>query len=426
MRVVVIGTGGREHALAWKINQSESLTELFVLPGNPGTKAFANNVDVNPSNFDDVLSFCKEEEIDLVVIGPEQPLVDGLADMFRENNVAVFGPNKAAAVIEGNKAFSKDLMKKYDIPTAAYEVFSKEDYEKAVTYLLKSNYPIVIKASGLAAGKGVAICQNYEEAINSLDGCFKDAKFGSSGDVVVIEEFLVGEEASVFAITDGENFVTLPASQDHKAVYDCDKGPNTGGMGAYAPAPVVDEALMMEIEEKVIKPTLAAMKTEDRTYSGCLYCGLMITENGPKVIEFNCRFGDPETQVVLPILKGDFLKLLYSSAKGELEECVEYNEGSSVCVVLASKGYPGSYEKGFEIVGLDENIEDVVVFHAGTKEKDGIIVTNGGRVLGITSISKEGNLTDAKKIAYKAVNRICFNNIYYRKDISDKAKKYLH
>lgn len=426
MNVAIIGSGGREHALAWKISQSPALTKLFVLPGNPGTKHLGTNAAVNVSDNDEVLEFCTKEEIDLVVVGPEQPLVDGLSDFLRSKGIKVFGPSKAAAMIEGDKSFAKDLMKKYDIPTAAYEVFNKESYENAVTYLKESSYPVVIKASGLAAGKGVAICRNYEEAESELKAYLKENKFGESSSVVVIEEFLKGEEASVFAITDGERFVTLPASQDHKQVNDGDTGPNTGGMGAYAPAPVIDEALMLEVEDSIIKPTLEAMQAEGKPYSGCLYCGLMITEQGPKVIEFNCRFGDPETQVVLPVIEGDFLKLLYSSADGNMDDCVSYNGGSAVCVVLASQGYPGKYEKGLEITGLDDTRNNnVIVFHAGTKEQEGKIVTNGGRVLGVTSTINENNLIEAKKTAYEAANRIDFNGKYHRNDISEKALKYI-
>jgi phosphoribosylamine---glycine ligase len=352
MRVLLIGSGGREHALALKINKSSLLDKLFIMPGNPGTNNLGENTDINPSQKNEVLQFCKEAKIDLIVIGPEQPLVEGLSDFLRNENFKVFGPGKKAAEIEGSKSFAKQLMKKYNIPTAGFAVFNSDEYDDALLYLRKSKYPVVIKADGLAAGKGVLICSNFIEVENVLKEIFIDKVFGTSGDKIIIEEFLEGEEASVFAITDGTDFITLPSSQDHKRMGDNDTGKNTGGMGAYSPAPVITNQLLSMIENNIIKPTLKGMKSEGSLFSGCLYAGLMITEEGPKVIEFNCRFGDPETQVVLPLLKGDFLKLLYSSAAGKLDkDAVHYEDGCAVCVVAASKGYPDSYEKGFEITG---------------------------------------------------------------------------
>lgn len=422
MNVLLIGSGGREHALAYKIAESPALTKLYCAPGNPGIEQLAELVDLNISNKSAVVKFCKTNKIDLVVIGPEQPLVDGLADILRENKINVFGPNKYAAMIEGDKSFSKELMKKYGIPTADFEVFTKNEKDKVLSYLNKISYPTVIKASGLAAGKGVAICNSKEEAVKTIDEYFENDIFGESGHTIVIEEFLEGEEASVFVVTDGMHYIVLPPSQDHKRALDGDRGKNTGGMGAYAPAPLITDALMLDIKESIISPTLEALAEEDRLYNGCLYCGLMITKDGPKVIEFNCRFGDPETQCVLPLLEGDFLQLLYSTAAGGIDKtAVKYNGGSSVCVVAASKGYPDKYEKGFEITGLDLNQENVIIYHAGTKKVNDKIVTNGGRVLGVTSVLKENNLSHAKLIAYDALSKINFNGITYRTDIADRA-----
>ncbi len=422
MNVLLVGSGGREHALAYKIAESPKLTKLYSAPGNPGIEQMAELVDLNAGNKSDVVEFCKTNKIDLVVIGPEQPLVDGLADELRKYGILVFGPNKYAAMIEGDKSFAKELMKKHGIPTADFEVFTKNEKDKALSYLDKIAYPTVIKASGLAAGKGVAICNSKEEAVKTIDEYFENDIFGESGHTIVIEEFLEGEEASVFVVTDGMHYVVLPPSQDHKRALDGDKGKNTGGMGAYAPATLITDALMLDIKESIISPTLEAMAEEDRLYSGCLYCGLMITEDGPKVIEYNCRFGDPETQCVLPLLEGDFLQLLYSSAAGKIDKtAVKYNCGSSVCVVAASKGYPDKYEKGFEITGLDLKSDNVIIYHAGTKKVDNKIVTNGGRVLSVTSVLKENDLSLAKQTAYDALSRINFEGITYRTDIADRA-----
>ncbi len=423
MRVVLIGSGGREHAIAYKITESKLLDELFIIPGNPGTKLLGENININPADHESILKFCKENKIDLAVIGPEQPLVDGLGDVLRKNNIKVFGPNSNAAEIEAHKSFSKFLMKKYSIPTAEYEEFTSSQIEEAKEYLKKNSYPIVIKADGLAAGKGVLICSNLIEAEKAIDNLFIDKIFGKAGEKIIIEEFMRGEEASVFAITDGNNFICLPAAQDHKRAGEGDTGKNTGGMGAYAPAPIITEKLRKEVEEKIIRPTLEGMKNEGREFSGCLYCGIMLTEYGPKVVEFNCRFGDPETQVVLPILKGDFLQLLYSASAGKLDaSAVVYDGSAAVCVVAASKGYPDSYEKGYAIEGLDNVDEGVIVFHAGTKVKDKTIITNGGRVLSITAVVSDNNLKLAKQNAYNGLSKINFEGIYYRKDISDKAQ----
>ena len=422
MNVLLIGSGGREHALAYKISQSPLLSCLYILPGNPGTEKLGENIFIDQNNFDGIYSFCNDKKIDLVVIGPEQPLVSGLTDYLNDKNIKVFGPSKLAAEIEAYKSFAKSLMKKYNIPTAGYAEFSSNEYEAAKKYLSRQNYPCVIKANGLAAGKGVLICNNSEEAVKGLNEIFIDKVFGKSGDKIVVEEFMPGEEASIFAITDGIDFICLPSAQDHKRIGDNDTGKNTGGMGAYSPAPVVTENLLKEIEKEIIAPTILGMKKEGREFIGCLYCGLMINNNKAKVVEFNCRFGDPETQAVLPVLDGDFLRLLYSAASGKLDKTsVMYNGGASVCVVAASKGYPETYEKGFEISGLQNSGEGVTIYHAGTKKIKDKIVTNGGRVLGVTSFIGYNNLKDAKALAYKTLEKISFEGIYFRKDISDKA-----
>ncbi|HUX59918.1 MAG TPA: phosphoribosylamine--glycine ligase [Ignavibacteriaceae bacterium] len=422
MKVLLIGSGGREHALAYKIKESKSLDKLFIMPGNPGTEILGVNVqgDIDDGAF--ILNFCKDEKIDLVVIGPEKPLVDGLADLLRENNISVFGPNKRAAEIEAHKSFAKNLMEKYDIPSASYKEFSTEMIEEANQYIATKNYPLVIKADGLAAGKGVLICNNYEEANAALDDLFVKKIFGKAGEKIIIEEFLLGLEASIFAITDGEDFICLPAAQDHKRIGNNDEGKNTGGMGAYSPAPLVTDSILEQVKETIIRPTLSALRNEGRKFNGCLYCGIMVYNDAASVVEFNCRFGDPETQSVMTLLDGDFLSLLYSAAKGKIDKtAVRYNGGSSVCVVAASKGYPDEYESGYVITGLDEANKEAVVFHAGTKQQGEKILTKGGRVLSVTSFIPNNDLSKAKEKAYYALNKIHFDNIYYRTDISDKA-----
>ena len=423
MNVVLIGSGGREHAIAYKISGSKLLDKLFVIPGNPGTEKYGNNVNLDYSNKEIIIEFCKKNEIDLVIIGPEIPLVDGLADVLRLAGINVFGPNQKAAEIEGNKSFSKNLMKKYNIPTADFKVFKKGEFNAVMEYLNEIKYPTVIKASGLAAGKGVAVCESKVEAEIYVKQCFNESLFGISGETLVIEEFLQGEETSIFAITDGDNFVLLPAAQDHKRRFDGDIGPNTGGMGAYAPAPLVTEEILERVTEKIIIPTLKAMKSEGRKYNGCLYAGLMIHNGQPSVVEFNCRFGDPETQVVLPIIEGDFLELLFSAAVGNTSKnSIITSNKNAITVVVASEGYPGSYKKGFEINGIKnaEN-ENVIVFHAGTILEGNKLKTNGGRVLNVTAIS-DRSLINAKQIVYSAISKIDFKGMVFRKDISDKAK----
>jgi phosphoribosylamine--glycine ligase len=427
MNVLVIGSGGREHALAWKISQSELLDKLYISPGNPGTAQVGINIKIeNEQKY--ILEFCKENKIELVVIGPEQPLVDGLADFLIANGIKVFGPDKKAAEIEGHKLFAKHIMTRYDIPTASYKEFNYTESEEALAYIKNGAFPAVIKADGLAAGKGVVICKNSAEAEKTLNDIFIKRIFGEAGNKVVIEEFLEGEEATILAITDGEDFVLLPSSQDHKRIGENDTGKNTGGMGAYSPAPVVTDLILSAVEERIIKPVLKGMREEGRKFSGCLYAGLMITPDGPKVVEFNCRFGDPEIQAVLPLLKGDFLKLMYSSASGKIDKnAVKYSKGTAVCVVAASGGYPGKYEKGFEIKGLkDFTSEQIIIFHAGTKEIEGKIVNAGGRVLGITAVLEENDIQKARTLAYGALQQVKFEGMYYRRDIGMKALKKIH
>lgn len=426
MNVLVIGAGGREHAIALALRKSEKLKRLFCSPGNPGTKTIAENIALNISDHNNVIEFCKSNEINLVVVGPEQPLVDGLADSLRENSILVFGPSSNAARIESSKSFAKRIMNNAQVATAAYKEFYVNQFEETLDYLKGIKYPIVLKADGLAAGKGVIICGDFSEAKEAVKDFFVNKIFGSSGDKIIIEEFLTGEEASVFAITDGEDFVCLSAAQDHKRIGDNDTGKNTGGMGAYAPTPLITEKLQQKIEKEIIAPTLNELKRSGNKFIGCLYAGLIITESGPKVIEFNCRFGDPEAQVVLPLIEGDFLELLYSAANGKIEKnSVKYSGGCSVCIVAASGGYPDKYEKGLLINGLDLTNENIVIYHAGTIEKDGNILTNGGRVLGVTSVINSNDLLTAKMIAYQAIEKISFDGMYYRKDISDKALKFI-
>ena len=424
MNVLVLGSGGREHALAWRISKSKLLKNLFISPGNPGTAGIGKNVELEPGK-QNIAEFCKTNDIDLVVIGPEQPLVEGLADFLRSENIKVFGPDGKAAEIEGSKSFAKELMQKYSVPTAAYKEFDNTEYGDASVYLKDYKFPAVIKADGLAAGKGVIICNNFIEAENALKEIFVEKAFGGAGSKIIIEEFLEGEEASILAVTDGDDYVLLPSSQDHKRIGEGDTGKNTGGMGAYSPAPVITSRILNEIESKIIEPVLEGMKKEGRKFSGCLYAGLMITSEGPKVIEFNCRFGDPETQAVLPLVGGDFLKLLYSAASGKLDKkAVNFPGGTAVCVVAVSGGYPGSYKKGLEILGLeDTDTAELIIFHAGTSRKEDRILTSGGRVLGVTAVLKENDLQKARTLAYGALSRIKFKDMYYRRDIGIKALK---
>ncbi|OPX21912.1 MAG: phosphoribosylamine--glycine ligase [Candidatus Latescibacteria bacterium 4484_107] len=420
MKILVIGSGGREHTLVWKIAQSADVDRLYAAPGNPGMAQLAECVDIQADDTDGLLVFALRERIDLTVVGPEVPLALGIVDRFEERGLKIFGPSGRAAQIESSKGFSKDLMAKYGIPTARYQRFTFS--EEAVRYVREQGAPIVVKADGLAAGKGVLICRTQAEAVEAVRTIMEDQAFGAAGKEVVVEEFLEGEEASILALTDGETILPLVASQDHKAIFDGDRGPNTGGMGAYAPAPVVTEAVAQRVMEQVLRPAVDGMAKEGRIYKGVLYAGLMIADGKLKVVEFNCRFGDPESQVVLPLLKTDLVALMMAVAEGRLGEMsLEESDASAVCVVMASEGYPGSYEKGKRITGLDtaREMDDVVVFHAGTGVRDGNIVTNGGRVLGVTAMGADiGRAIDR---AYEAVGKINFEGAYYRRDIGAKA-----
>ena len=424
MKVLVIGSGGREHAIVWKLRQSPRVRELYCAPGNAGIEQHATLVPITANEYEALLRFAKAEQIDLTVVGPEQPLVEGIVDLFEEHGLKIFGPSRAAAQLEGSKAFAKDFMQRHGIPTARYERFTVEQRAEAEQFLQELSWPVVIKADGLAAGKGVVIAETVEEARSALDAMMLKKQFGSAGEQVVIEEFLHGEEASVFAITDGTHFVTLAPAQDHKRILEGDRGKNTGGMGAYAPAPIVDDLLMQQIAREIIQPTLDGMRSEGRPYRGCLYCGLMITASGPKVLEYNCRFGDPETQVVVPLIQSDFAELLLSVAEGNLaSSSLQLRSGCAVCVVMASKGYPDEYETGKSISGLESlhGETDVVVFHAGTKRKGGNLVTAGGRVLGVTALGYDHDLETTIERAYRAVESISFEGAQFRRDIGRKA-----
>ena len=419
MRVLVIGSGGREHALAWKIAQSPLVKKVFCAPGNAGTANVAENIDIPSDNVDALLQFAAVTGIGLTVVGPEQPLVKGLVDSFEESGLRVFGPSQRAAEIEGSKVFCKDLMKKYGIPTARYESFDSPDQVKLFT---KEDEPVVVKASGLAAGKGVILCSNAEEARSAVQSIMQEKAFGNAGDQVVVEEFLTGQEVSLLAFTDGKTVLPLDSAQDHKAAFDGDKGPNTGGMGAYSPALVFTEELKQQVIDEIMIPTVRAMAKEGRYYRGILYAGLMLTESGPKVLEFNARFGDPETQPIMMRIKNDIVPIFEACIDGTLaKQSLQWRQEPTICVVMAAKGYPSSYEKGKEISGLnsDEN-RQAVVFHAGTKLENGKVLTNGGRVLGVTALGSDIN--QAIKNAYSAVDKIKWDGVHYRKDIGNKAK----
>lgn len=425
MKTAIIGSGGRECAIAYKISQSKQSDAIYILPGNPGTEQYGINAAVNINDSKEVLDFCIREKIDLVAIGPEAPLINGLADALRANGINVFGPNKNAARIEGEKSFAKELMKKYNIPTAKFGVFDKNDYKKTIEYLTTHSFPVVIKADGLAAGKGVSICENFEEAKKAVEDCFVNNVFGEAGDRIIVEEYMTGEEASIFIITDGDDFVLLPPAQDHKRIFDGDKGKNTGGMGAYAPVPIMTEEILNATIEKIIKPTLLALKNEDSKFNGCLYCGLMLTHDGPKVVEFNCRFGDPETQAVLPLIEGDFLELLYLTAIGKIRKSsLKLSKGCSVCIVAASGGYPDSFEKGYEIKGIDAiSNKNILIFPAGVKKVGGKLLTDGGRVIGIVGVIDELDFKKCADLAYNAIELINFKGIHFRKDIAGRVIK---
>jgi len=422
MRVLIVGSGGREDALCWKIAQSDKVDKVYAAPGNAGTLRHAENVPGGAEDVPALILWAKDNEIDLTVVGPEAPLANGLVDEFREAGLAVFGPTKRAAALESSKLFAKQLMRKNNIPTADFRSFSQPD--EAKSYLRQSPGPWAIKADGLAAGKGVILSDEYTEAVKAIDSIMVKKSFGDSGRTVVIEEVLKGEEASLIAITDGSTIVPFLAAQDHKPALDGDKGPNTGGMGAYAPAPVVDNDVYRKIESRILVPTIHAMNKAERLFTGVLYIGLMISHGEPKVLEYNVRFGDPEIQPLLQLMKSDLADTLYLCARGKLDKAsVDWHPGTSVCVVMASGGYPGSYEKGYEIDGIGdaESDEGVVVFHAGTKKVAGRIITSGGRVLSVTAMGKD--VEDAYNKAYASVGKISFENVHYRKDIASKAVK---
>jgi len=423
MKVLIVGSGGREHALAWKVAQSKKVEKVYGAPGNPGIAQIGECVDIKPTEIEKLADFAEREGIDLTIVGPEAPLVAGITDEFEQRGLKVFGPSKAAAQLEGSKAFAKEMMKKFGVPTADFQVF--DDPEKAKEYIRKVGAPIVVKADGLAAGKGVVVAQTVEEAIEAVEKIMVEKVFGEAGNRVVVEECLKGEEASYLVVTDGEKFVPLATAQDHKAVFDGDKGPNTGGMGAYSPAPVLSEEMEREVQEKVIKPILKGMAEERTPFKGILYAGLMITEEGPKVLEFNVRFGDPEAQAILRRLEDDLVEVALSAVEGRLVEELHWKPETSICVVLASKGYPGKYEKGKVITGIEEaeKVPTVVVFHAGTAVKDGNLVTNGGRVLNVTALGKD--IVEARERVYEAVKKIHFEGMHYRTDIGLKAVKRL-
>ncbi|ACK96135.1 phosphoribosylamine--glycine ligase [Bacillus thuringiensis] len=415
MNVLVIGRGGREHALAWKFAQSEKVEKVYVAPGNEGMRDVATPVDIDENDFDALVLFAKENKVELTFVGPEIPLMNGIVDRFKEEGLRVFGPNKAAAVIEGSKAFTKELMKKYDIPTAAYETFT--DYEEAVQYIQKVGAPIVIKADGLAAGKGVTVAMTLEEALQAVKEMLQYVKFGEASKKVVIEEFLDGQEFSLMAFVNGTTVHPMGIAQDHKRAFDGDKGPNTGGMGAYSPVPQIPESAVQEAIKMVLHPTAKAMIAENRSFTGILYAGLILTNDGPKVIEFNARFGDPETEVVLPRLENDLVDVC-NAVLDESELTLQWSEEAVIGVVLASKGYPEAYKKGDIIKGLD-TLEDVIVFHSGTAMKHGDFVTNGGRVLFVAC--KADSLQAAKDKVYKEIGKIESDGLFYRSDIGYRA-----
>lgn len=420
MKILVIGSGGREHTLCWKIAQSKKVDKIYCAPGNGGTSKIAETVDIKADDIQSLLKFAKSEKIDLTVVGPEAPLAEGIVDIFQKEGLKVFGPSKNVATLEGSKVFAKETMKRFGVPTADFRVFS--DYGEAKEYVSKKSLPFVIKADGLAQGKGVTVAHTRDEALSALKSIMVDKIFGKSGDKVIAEDCLLGEEASIIVISDGKNVIPLATSQDHKRIDDGDKGPNTGGMGAYSPAPLITAELEEKIMNEVVMPVIKGLAKNGTPYKGVLYAGIMVTKTGPKVLEFNVRFGDPETQAILPRLKSDLVELMERSISGDLEgyEAV-WSERSAVCVVISSGGYPGNYEKGKEISGLDEaeKMKDVIVFHAGTKKPAAAYITDGGRVLGVAGLGDD--IESAIHTAYKGVSKIKFDKMHFRHDIGKKA-----
>lgn len=416
MKVLIVGSGGREHAIAWKASKSRHVEKLYCAPGNAGIAQIAECVDISAMEFDRLAAFAREKEIDLTIVGMDEPLVGGIVDAFKEAGLRIFGPDKRAAILEGSKAFSKDLMKKYNIPSAAYETF--DNPEAAAQYLKTSAYPVVLKADGLALGKGVLICETMEEALDGVKSIMQDKKFGSAGNRIVIEEFMTGREVSVLSFVDGNTVRVMTSAQDHKRALDGDLGLNTGGMGTFSPSPFYTKEVEEFCNKYIYQATVDAMKAEGREFKGIIFFGLMLTESGPKVLEYNARFGDPEAQVVIPRMKNDLIEVIEACVDGRLEDVeLEFEDNAAVCVVLASKGYPENYEKGFLIKGLEnfEGKEDYLVFHAGTKMGEEGFLTNGGRVLGVTA--KGRTLPQARANAYEAVKWIKFENKYMRMDI---------
>ncbi|MFW6036057.1 MAG: phosphoribosylamine--glycine ligase [Halothermotrichaceae bacterium] len=420
MKVLVVGSGGREHVLTWKLTQSNKVDKVYTAPGNAGTEKIAENVNIDIMDLEGLIRFVKNEKIDMTFVGPEAPLVTGIVDRFKKEGLKVFGPTQDAAQLEGSKVFSKRLMKDYNIPTAEYEVFTEP--QKAVTYIKEQGAPIVVKAEGLAAGKGVIVAESVEEAVEAVESILVNEKFGQAGERIVVEEYLDGEEATVLAFVDGNSIIPMLPSQDHKPAYDNDKGPNTGGMGAYAPAPIITDELMDSVYKNILHPTVKALKQEGISYKGVLYCGLMIKNGEAKVLEYNVRFGDPEAQVVLPLLKTDLIDIAEAVISGNLDDIeINWYNKKALCVIMASGGYPVNYKKGKKITGIDKvnNDKDMIVFQAGTAVRDSNLVTNGGRVLAVTALDDDYKSTIEK--AYNGVAKINFADAHYRTDIGRKA-----
>jgi len=420
MNILVVGSGGREHALCWKISKSPLAEKIFCAPGNAGTARVSKNIDIKADQIDKLLDFALSKKIGLTVIGPEAPLVEGIADVFKEKGLKVFGPSREAARLEGSKSYAKELMRKYKIPTAEFEVFDNAD--KAKGFVLEKGAPIVIKADGLAAGKGVTVAGTIKEALEAIDDAMVKRIFGEAGGKVVIEEALSGEEASILSLSDGKDVLVLESSQDHKRVFEGDKGPNTGGMGAYSPAPIVNRDMYSKILKSIIRPMIEGMYKDGIPYTGVLYAGIMVTEDGPKVLEFNVRFGDPETQAVLPRMKTDLVELMNACVSGGLPgKVIEWDERFCVAVVLVSEGYPGKYKKGYPVLGLEyfDRTKNTFCFHAGTKVTDGKVITDGGRVLNVVGLGS--SINEAIDTAYQGTAKVNFDNIYFRNDIAFKA-----
>lgn len=424
MNVLLLGSGGREHAMAWSISRSDLLDTLYIAPGNPGTARVGTNVGLDAMDFEAVAGFAGEKDIGLVVVGPEKPLVGGIADFLQERGIRVFGPDKYAAQLEGSKKFANEFMEENRVPTAEFTSWRRDEFDRALAWVTeRDRYPVVLKADGLAGGKGVFICESEEEVEKRLADLKEEERFRDAAQTLVIEEFLKGEEASVFVISDGETARIIHNAQDHKRIGEGDTGLNTGGMGAYCPAPLMTEHMMGRVEKEIILPTVSAMLLDEHPYRGILYCGLMITDEGPKVVEFNCRFGDPEAQAILPALESDLLELMLAAAKGELSGLdVKVDERYRCCVVLASEGYPLDYEKGKPVGGLEKVSDDALVFHAGTAMRDGELVTDGGRVLNVVGSGE--SLQEAIKKTYSEVEKVTFSNRYFRSDIGAKGLKY--